>query len=129
MSARAALDNRASMTPQPVSLLCQYNTGILRPREEGGSRGGTEEGAGEGPRKGGRTQEGGRESRAERSGANVGGARFLRSLVVKKIAVFGYFSILGKAVLGPGEVVFTAVQQSSVKAVQPAASTTHLTYE
>lgn len=65
MSARAALDNRASMTPQPVSLLCQYNTGILSPREEGGSRGGTEEGAGEGPRKGGRTQEGGRESGAE----------------------------------------------------------------
>lgn len=34
MSARAALVNRASMSAQPVSLLCQYSTGILGPREE-----------------------------------------------------------------------------------------------
>lgn len=51
MSARAALVNRASMSAQPVSLLCQYSTGILSPREEGGSEGG----------RGGRTKEGGRE--------------------------------------------------------------------
>lgn len=49
MSARAALVNRASMSAQPVSLLCQYCTGILSPSEEGG--------------RGGRTEEGGRERR------------------------------------------------------------------
>lgn len=59
MSARAAVGNRASMTPKPGSLLCQSDTGILGPSEGG------REGVGEGPRKEGRTREGGRERRAE----------------------------------------------------------------
>lgn len=44
MSARAALVNRASMSAQPVSLLCQYCTGILGPREGGGREGRTDRG-------------------------------------------------------------------------------------
>lgn len=76
MSARAALVNRASMSAQPVSLLCQYSTGILSPREE---EGGVSEGGEDGPRRaeGRGRREGGKEKRA-----NVGRTRFLWSLVI-----------------------------------------------
>lgn len=121
MSARAAVGNRASMTPKPGSLLCQSDTGILGPSEEGGSRGGTEEGG---------TDTGGRKGAQSR--ANVGRARFLRSLLIKKMTVWlfqCFFWRGGELNLAPGKVVFTAVQQSSVTVVEPAAPATHLTYE
>lgn len=58
MSPRAALVNRASMSSEPVSLLCQYGTGIP-------SLG---EGGREGDREGERGEEGGTEGRTDRGG-------------------------------------------------------------
>lgn len=85
MSARASLVNRASMSAQPVSLLCQYSTGILSPREEGG--------------RGGRTEEGGRE---RRRGEERGGKEQMSAYAVpavpwslRKMSVSLFFSILG----------------------------------
>lgn len=68
MSARASLVNRASMSAQPVSLLCQYNTGILSPERREGE---------------GEREEGGRvraEGRGGEQRANVGSERLLQSL-------------------------------------------------
>ena len=83
MSARASLVNRASMSTQPVSLLCQYNTGILSPREEGGRDGGRE-GVREGEDRGGR--------RGEQMSV-VRGSCGPWSLT--KMYVFHYFTIFG----------------------------------
>lgn len=114
MSARASLVNRASMSTQPVSLLCQYNTGILSPREEGGRGGGrTEEGGGE---------RGGKERRGEQMSV-VRGSCGPWSLT--KMSVFHYFTIFGcleSCVFGPVEGVFAGMQQSTVKLAVPGLS-------
>lgn len=99
MSARASLVNRASMSAQPVSLLCQYNTGILGPTEEGGREG-----------RGGRTDRGGRKGERRRGEqmSVVRGSCGPWSLT-KKMSVFHYFSIFG--CFAPVEGVFTGMQQ------------------
>lgn len=85
MSPRAALVNRASMSSEPVSLLCQYGTGIPSLGEGGRERGRVSAGRRE-ERRGGRTEEGGRDSGGEggrgEERANVGRARLLRSSVI-----------------------------------------------
>lgn len=91
MSARASLVNRASMSAQPVSLLCQYSTGILSPREEGGRGGRTEEGGRE-RRRG--EERGGKESRGEGEQMSAYAVPAVPwSLRKKSVSLF--FSILG----------------------------------
>lgn len=92
------------MSAQPVSLLCQYNTGILSPGEEGGREGG------------GRTEEGGGERRREERRANVGPMRFLRSSLIEKNACVLIISLFSTAqcFFSQAEGVFAGMQQSTV---------------
>lgn len=116
------------MSSEPVSLLCQYGTGILSPGE-----GGRE---GRDGRRGGRAEEGGRESggeggERERERANVGRARFLRSSVIDENVCFLLFRCICAVAaaarlcervcvcvfsLGRRRVCCTGMQQSTVKA-------------
>lgn len=90
MSARAALDNRASMTPQPVSLLCQYSTGILGPGEEGGGESGRDRGREDGPR---RAEGRGEQSRGEQM--SVVGGSCGPWLLRGEMSEFRYLGVLG----------------------------------
>lgn len=121
------------MTPQPVSLLCQYSTGILGPREEGGREAGREAGGRAGGRGG--TEEGrkGEERTEEQSKCRscaVPAVLSHRGKGPSFIISLSWFvcvcvcACLCGGVLGL--VVFTGVQRSSVKAVEPSC---HLTYE
>lgn len=110
MSARASLVSRASMSAQPVSLLCQYSTGILSPREEGGEG------------RGGRTEEGGREKRRgeERGGKEGEQMSVVRGscgplVIEKNVCVPLFCAIVESCVSGLVEGVFTGMQQSTVK--------------
>lgn len=110
------------MSSEPVSLLCQYGTGILSPGE--GGRGGTDGGE-DGPRRAEGKAEG-KEGR-ERERANVGRARFLRSSVIDENVCFLLFRCICAVAaarlcvrvcffLGRRRVCFTGMQQSTVKA-------------
>lgn len=119
MSARASLVNRASMSAQPVSLLCQYNTGILSPGEEGGREGAR-------GREGGRTEEGGGESRRpgeEREQMSVvRGFLWSCPVIEKNVCVWLFFFLARRrAAEGSGGCrgVFTGLQRPTVRVAVP----------
>ena len=82
------------MSAQPVSLLCQYSTGILSPREEGGREGG-EDGQRRAEGRGGEERRGVERRAEERESKCRSYAVPAVPWSLRKMSVFHYFFYFG----------------------------------